>query len=609
MPSLVTTKFKIHNAEQFIESLDETNATNLYLFVGRVEDWDSDGGDFDDTNPPAPTDSVANTNYDYWNAMIAAKKVTATDVSHVIRRINWESQTDYTAYTHTNSDIYANNFYVITDDFNVYKCLQNNLANGASTIKPTGTGTATIELSDGYKWKYMYTISSEEILRYTTSAYVPVKKIGATDDGSAQFDVEQAAIDGSLEIINKTSNGDFRIELTARPSNAQGDDQDFIVGEIITGQTTENKGVVISYTSDANNLVYFPNGNSLMTNTEVIVGETSGARGTLSQSVFSTYKFDEGTLAAVSNTTVMTLGASANNTSDSIYVNSTLFIKNNAARGEQSKISAYDASLRRVTLEHALTISPNTSSGYTISPTVQIDGDGDATVMGRTEGNTTHGVTGIFVTVKGSEYTTARTNVYANSSHGSGANGTVIISPPGGHGKNAVEELGGNRVMIDVRVSGNESGLFTTANDFRQVGLVRDPLQSANANAFFTAPLADQSVKLSLTDVTSFQEDETVKMPQIYQGNGLANSSANGVLIDLKNNVMRLNRIQGDFTSNSTVNTITGATSGGTATIITNGVSDPDMKPYSGDILYIENRKPVVRLDDQVEDFKIVLEF
>ena len=34
--------------------------------------------------------------------------------------------------------------------------------------------------------------------------------------------------------------------------------QDFIVGEIITGQTTENKGVVISYTSDANNLVYFP---------------------------------------------------------------------------------------------------------------------------------------------------------------------------------------------------------------------------------------------------------------------------------------------------------------------------------------------------------------
>ena len=48
--------------------------------------------------------------------------------------------------------------------------------------------------------------------------------------------------------------------------------------------------------------------------------------------------------------------------------------------------------------------------------------------MGRTEGNTTHGVTGIFIMREGSEYTTARTNVYANSSHGSGANGEVIIS-------------------------------------------------------------------------------------------------------------------------------------------------------------------------------------
>ena len=67
--------------------------------------------------------------------------------------------------------------------------------------------------------------------------------------------------------------------------------------------------------------------------------------------------------------------------------------------------------------------------------------------------------------------------------------------------------------MIDVRVSGNESGLFTTANDFETSwSCQRSSIQSANANAFFTAPLADQSVKLSLTDVTSFQEDETVKM-------------------------------------------------------------------------------------------------
>ena len=39
MPNLVTNKFKIHNAEQFIESLSESSATNLYLFIGKVDAW------------------------------------------------------------------------------------------------------------------------------------------------------------------------------------------------------------------------------------------------------------------------------------------------------------------------------------------------------------------------------------------------------------------------------------------------------------------------------------------------------------------------------------------------------------------------------------------
>ena len=54
---------------------------------------------------------------------------------------------------------------------------------------------------------------------------------------------------------------------------------------------------------------------------------------------------------------------------------------------------------------------------------------------------------------------------------------------------------------------------------------------------------------------------------------------------------------------------ITGNTTGATAIIVANGVSNPDMKPYSGDILYIENRTNVTRATNQIEDFKIVLEF
>ena len=42
MPTLVTTKFKIHNAEQFVEALSETSATNLYLFIGSVKPWEDE---------------------------------------------------------------------------------------------------------------------------------------------------------------------------------------------------------------------------------------------------------------------------------------------------------------------------------------------------------------------------------------------------------------------------------------------------------------------------------------------------------------------------------------------------------------------------------------
>jgi len=600
MPNLVTNKFKIHNAEQFIESLSETSATNLYLFIGKVNAWS------DENDPPAPTDSIANTSFDYWRSMISAKKITSADVSHIIPRINWESNTAYTAHSQSNNEQSANNFYVVTDQLNVYKCLQNNVANGASTIKPTGTGTGLIELSDGYKWKYMYTISPQDTLKFTTSEYIPVKKIGAINDGTNQYTVEQSAIDGAIDVINRTSNGDYFAQFSATPTDSTGVEvRDFVVGEVITGQSSGNKGVVITYSSGANTLTYFPNANALFTSSEIVVGNTSGAQATLSADIISTYKFEQNVFSSVTNTTTLQLATDANTTADSVYVGSTLYITNNAGRGEQSIISAYDAALRRVTVQNAFTITPNTSSGYTISPTITINGDG-TDAKARSIGNSSFGVQEILVTNKGLNYTTATVSITANGSHGTGANAEVIIGPVGGHGFNAIEELAGNRVLVDSRITGNESGFFTTENEFRQVGLVRDPLQSANANAFYTSDLADQASKITVREVAgTFQADEVV-----FQGDTLANSTANGVVIDfLNNNKVRLNQVSGTFVSNSTVNSITGNTSGATATIVANGVSSADMKPYSGDILYIENRTNVTRATNQIEDFKIVLEF
>ena len=93
MPALVSKKFRIHNAKQFVEAFDEdkgfttfanTSAgdtsleTNMYLFIGGISAFS------DDTNPPTPTDSVANSYFSNWRDMIAAKKITSSDVSHCI---------------------------------------------------------------------------------------------------------------------------------------------------------------------------------------------------------------------------------------------------------------------------------------------------------------------------------------------------------------------------------------------------------------------------------------------------------------------------------------------------------------------------------------------
>ena len=77
MPAIVTNKFRIHNAKQFVEAFDEVSATSgaaitdssgllqthMYLFIGKVTAWTESSSD--DTAPPTPTDSVANTVYNH----------------------------------------------------------------------------------------------------------------------------------------------------------------------------------------------------------------------------------------------------------------------------------------------------------------------------------------------------------------------------------------------------------------------------------------------------------------------------------------------------------------------------------------------------------------
>jgi hypothetical protein len=65
------------------------------------------------------------------------------------------------------------NFYVLTEDYNVYKCLDNN-NNARSTAKPLGTSTSPITSADGYVWKFMYTVPINLRSKFLSEEQMPV---------------------------------------------------------------------------------------------------------------------------------------------------------------------------------------------------------------------------------------------------------------------------------------------------------------------------------------------------------------------------------------------------------------------------------------------------
>jgi hypothetical protein len=65
------------------------------------------------------------------------------------------------------------NFYVMTDEYNVYKCLDNNLG-VESTYKPVGTTVDPVTMPDGYMWKYLYSIPIALRNKFLTDVYMPV---------------------------------------------------------------------------------------------------------------------------------------------------------------------------------------------------------------------------------------------------------------------------------------------------------------------------------------------------------------------------------------------------------------------------------------------------
>ena len=517
MSAIITDQLRILNAKEFVASVAST-ANSYYSFVGLPNP--TDVSSTWDTDPPDPRDNFDEEN-NYWDTMIALKKIGSSDIKQVVRKVTWTSGITYDMYRHdikaenpskpSNSiTIYDANYYVMNSDYRVYICLQNgtnpeNTSGRASLDEPTFTDLEPREAGtsgDGYIWKYLYTISPSDIIKFDSTEFMPVPADWSSNSTVAAVR-DNASTSGQLKIV-----------------------------------TVTNRGVGM--------------GTASRTYTKVpIRGDGTGAECT-------------------------------------VVVNS------------NSKVES-------------VTVSSG-GSGYTYG-TVDLAGGGAPT---------------------------GTTSPVFN----------VIIPPQGGHGADVYRELGARNALIYSRIENDtENPDFITGNQIARIGIVQNPqaydstsnleLDKASAvyalkltgagysSATFTADARfTQTVGVGSTAIGRVVSyDSTTGVLKYWQDRSLVGFNTDGSQNTDPTHGFNLLRFTSTPATGGSVNILGGSTTlaiqtsfTGISTVInsrtyylgqsfTQGVSQPEVKKYSGNIIYVDNRPSIIRSTSQKEDIKVILQF
>ena len=595
MAKYVSKEFSILNARKFKDSVGSTqkdqvgNSTILYAVLGRNRAYTDEG------NPDTPIETDKDKQYQLWRDAVGGRKITAGDVEHVIPRYNWTAGTVYAMYRDIDKTMYERSFYVITSENNVYKCINNNKG-AASTVEPNGYSTKVFTLSDGYTWKYMYTVSLGQADKFLTASYMPVRTLANTDasaEGDRQLQIQNAAANGSIEVI-----------------------ETFNVGS--------------GYLSLSNTIA------ESATTTTVKISTASGS-----------------TPSPV----------------DNIYNGSSIYLISGVGEGQLRRITNYVGSTKTLTVNTAWQTLPNTDTKMIISPTVTVIGDGtNAKAYSRTL-SASGGIANIFMITTGTGYTQANALITANSVHGLGATANVVLSPVGGHGKDAVRELGGDKLMLNAQfagtlgVSSTGKGYIPANVDFRSVSVLKNPILKVDEDNDLisierAANTTNSPANLRLTTELTISYDSTDAdfllpanqglesgslitherarldaalgtlqfvtelSPTARDTNAMSNAvkSANANVVFIRDDEIQsdasfytvyINNIGSyggagiPWTKDDEILKSSSATK--VATVST--INGPEANTYSGEFIHTENISKVTRAEDQTEDIKIVLDF
>lgn len=584
---LLTNYFKLHNIKQFRESITEPANNAYYVFAAKHTPYT--GGD---TAVPDITDSIQESFYNPYKHMVFGKRVTESDLRVMVKRNRWTENTVYTPYRSNTSLANASFFVCVekSDGAHIFKCLDN--AGGArSTAEPNRNDvTANTEYystSDGYIWKWMYSLDTSTFRKFSTDLYIPVVP---------DSDISGNAVAGAIEVVTISSGGsDYNTFLA----------NTFLASDLRIGGNPRYYALAENASSEAE-----------------------------------------------------------------YYKDSFLYLINGTGRGQGRKITRFfiSGSNKVAEIESEFTIAPDSTTQYEVTPFVSITGDGTgATARALVNTSSSNTIYKIEIITRGSSYTYASAQITGYQGGGSNtATVAPVLGPKGGHGSDPENELFGSVLGISVDFDKSESGAIPTNNNYRVVGLIKDPLfanvqvnfpstvstfdigetvtqqngatgkvvtfnaispaylRLTNVNGQFVSGQTvtgsitnangvvssvqvnggnasfatfDQRAKLTVSSKAgSFAENESV-----YQ---VASSVANGYVheYDSLNSFVYLTDVRGTINSGERIIGDTGSANVDTFT-------PPDIVEGSGEVLIIENQDPIDRSNSQIETIKFILQF
>jgi hypothetical protein len=510
---LVTTNFNVESAASFVNTFADSD---YFLFAGRHIPYPGS-----DTALTTPNNSIKSINLEVYDNMIFAKRISETDVAHVIPKYSWSSGTYYNKYDHTDGDLYNKPFYTVVNDigeFNVYKCLfnaSNTSVTVNSTVAPSIKTLDPIVTGDGYIWKYMYSITKAQYEKFATTKYIPVIANTTVIDG---------AVPGTIEVIDII--------------NAGKGYNNYIASAVFKTADLSVGGV-----------------NTIYAAPEDSVAEDDYYRG------------------CVLKITVSSSGAA----------------------GQYRRIVDYKGvgGQKFFVLDSPFNVAPTTNDVYEVYPYVYIWGDGtetknaDARVI--IDPAAANSIVEVEILDVGENYrygesypgktpdlipvsiTSAFIDLPVTVSSAAGfeqADLRPILSPPGGHGSNPLKEMFAKRICISTKYNNSEAGTIPIQNDFRQVGILKNPLYTN----------VDVIVR-SANSIGNFVVGETVCKFKQFKLHGNVNiTSANSTVIKtdlgkISNTVTILNAGLGYDSSVDTISVNNAGTggSGFAATFANNG--------------------------------------